>query len=83
MDHLVDLISNIDLQVINGDKVLEVRNAGIDKGAATMRILSGMSKKPGFILAIGDGQTDEDMFRVIPKEAHSIKSRFAFVLCKI
>lgn len=73
IDHLAHFTSNIDLQLINGNKVLEVRNAGVDKGVAVMHWLSGLKEPPGFILASGDDQTDEDMFRSVPHGAYSIK----------
>jgi len=73
MDHLVSFTSNIDLQLVNGASTLEVRNAGVDKGVAAMHWLSQPMKKPVFILAAGDEQTDEDMFRVMPQGTYSIK----------
>ena len=73
MDHLVNFTSNIDLQLINGNKALEIRNAGVDKGVAAMHWLSEHKEKPVFILAAGDDQTDEDMFRVMPPDAYTIK----------
>jgi trehalose 6-phosphate synthase/phosphatase len=73
MDHLVSFTSNIDLQLINGARTLEVRNAGVDKGVAAMHWLSQPKEKPVFILAAGDDQTDEDMFRVMPAGTYSIK----------
>jgi hypothetical protein len=31
LSHLMNFISNLDIQVLQGDMVLEIRNAGIDK----------------------------------------------------
>ena len=59
---------------ISGNKVLEVRNAGIDKGVAAMHWLSQIRKYPCFILAAGDDLTDEDLFKVMPPGAYSIVS---------
>lgn len=53
------------LQVVMGNKIVEVRNAGMDKGRAIQDVLSGEERD--FILAIGDDRTDEDMFRILAK----------------
>ena len=73
INHLMSLTSNMDLQLVNGSRTLEIRNAGIDKGVAAMHWLSQITKYPRFILAIGNDQTDEDIFRSLPSDAHSIK----------
>lgn len=49
------------LHVLDGNKVIEVRQQGIDKGTAARKVLD---KDPyDFVLCIGDDKTDEDMFR--------------------
>ena len=53
--------NNLGLQVIMGNKIIEVRNSGINKGYATKKILKNNSYD--FILSCGDDTTDEDMFR--------------------
>jgi len=73
MDYLINFTANMDVQVVEGDKNLEVRNAGVDKGLAVMNFFSGKKKKSHFIMAIGDDKTDEDLFRALPAEAYSIK----------
>lgn len=59
------------LSILDGNKVVEVRVAGIDKGSAAYEWLS--KEKWDFIMAIGDDRTDEDMFGVMPEQAHTIK----------
>jgi trehalose 6-phosphate synthase/phosphatase len=76
MNYLVSFTTNIDIQVIPGNKVVEVRNSGIDKGVAAMQFLDKAENNPKFILALGDDMTDEDLFRAIPKDAYSIKVGF-------
>ncbi|TGE07926.1 bifunctional alpha,alpha-trehalose-phosphate synthase (UDP-forming)/trehalose-phosphatase [Hymenobacter fodinae] len=71
LSHLSFITSNTDLQVLEGSKVLEVKNAGINKGTAVARWLH--QDQPEFILALGDGRTDEDTFGVLPAEAYTIK----------
>ncbi len=71
LDDLVHLTANIDVQVIPGNRVIEVRNAGINKGVAAKDILS--RRTYDFIIAVGDDWTDEDLFRVLPESAYSIR----------
>jgi trehalose 6-phosphate synthase/phosphatase len=70
-DHLVTFTANIDVQVLQGKKVVEVRNAGIHKGVAARHWMSRMDYE--FVLGIGDDWTDEDLFKVLPESAYSIK----------
>jgi trehalose 6-phosphate synthase/phosphatase len=70
-DTLVHHTANMDLVVLQGSKVLELRNGGVDKGAAGLHFISNTPYD--FILAIGDDWTDEDLFRVLPEGAYSLK----------
>jgi trehalose 6-phosphate synthase/phosphatase len=65
------LTANLDLVVAEGSKIVEVKNAGIDKGHAAKKWIS--KRKWDFILAVGDDVTDEDLFRELPEFAYSIK----------
>jgi trehalose 6-phosphate synthase/phosphatase len=71
LDSLFHLIRNAHLQVIDGNKVIEVRIAGIDKGVAARKLAE--ENGSDFILAIGDDKTDEDMFRTLADRAVTIK----------
>ena len=71
IDHLRIFTANIDLQILQGKKVIEIRSGGINKGIAAQYWLSKVS--PEFILAIGDDWTDEDLFSVLPENSYSIK----------
>ncbi len=70
-DDLSGYTRNIDVQVLEGNKVIEVRNTGVSKGTAALEWLRG--KAPQFILGIGDDWTDEDLFRALPPEAYSVR----------
>jgi len=59
------------VQVVPGDKTVEVRNAGVDKVMASRAWL--LNIPCDFILAIGDDLTDEDLFAVLPWKAFSIR----------
>jgi trehalose 6-phosphate synthase/phosphatase len=69
-DHLIDLTETSELRVIQGHKVVEVRPAGTSKGTACQVFLS---RGYGFVLGVGDDATDEDLFRVLPPSAYSIR----------
>ncbi len=72
---LLNLTANLNLQVLEGSKVVEVKNAGVNKGRAALPWLS--REKWDFILAIGDDLTDEDIFKILPAMAWSIKVGFS------
>ncbi len=70
-DALLDLTSNLNLEVLEGSKVIEVRNAGVNKGRSALRWIT--KEMWDYILAIGDDVTDEDIFAILPKTAYTIK----------
>ncbi len=70
-DMLTYLIQNQDLQVLEGNKVVEIKNAGVNKGKATQYWVG--KQNWDFVLGIGDDSTDEDIFRALPEWGVSIK----------
>ena len=71
IDHLLSLIAKTDLQVVQGDKVLEIRHVGVNKGGAALAWLD--QDHYDFILGVGDDTTDEDFFKTLPASAFSIR----------
>jgi trehalose 6-phosphate synthase/phosphatase len=71
LDDLADYTRNIDVQVLEGNKVIEVRNTGVTKATAAMEWMAGQPAE--FILAVGDDSTDEDLFRALPPTAYSVR----------
>jgi trehalose 6-phosphate synthase/phosphatase len=71
LSHLSFMTANTDLQVMEGNKVLEIKSAGINKGTAAGRWLERYN--PDFTLALGDDRTDEDTFRALPSTAYTIR----------
>ena len=71
LDDLVSFTASADVQILQGHKVVEVRNAGINKGTAAAHFIS--KKNFDFMLSIGDDWTDEDMFKILPPTAYSIR----------
>jgi trehalose 6-phosphate synthase/phosphatase len=71
MNTLRYFTSDIGLQLLPGDKVIEIKNVEINKGKATLSWLQ--DRKFDFTLAIGDDNTDEDIFKALPANAVTIK----------
>jgi trehalose 6-phosphate synthase/phosphatase len=71
LNTLSQLTQNTTLQVIDGNKVVEVRIGGFDKGSTALKIIG--EQDPDFILCMGDDTTDEDMFKAVAGEAYTIK----------
>ncbi len=71
VDALVQLTANLDVTVTQGHRIVEVRNAGVSKGSAALEFLA--TDAFDFVLAIGDDNTDEDLFRALPESAFSIR----------
>jgi trehalose 6-phosphate synthase/phosphatase len=64
---LGDALSNQPLEVREGRKVIEVRLRGVSKAIVAHRLLSTCG--PASILAVGDGRTDDDLFRALPESS--------------
>ncbi len=71
VDHLRYLLPQYGLQLLMGNKVIEVKNNELNKGRAAMEIVKDY--QPDFIFAIGDDATDEDMFLELPETSFTIK----------
>jgi trehalose 6-phosphate synthase/phosphatase len=68
---LLNLTENLDVGVFEGNKILEVRNIGVNKGRAAEYWTANQNWD--FLLVAGDDYTDEEMFAVMPHKAYSIK----------
>ncbi|MBD3386040.1 bifunctional alpha,alpha-trehalose-phosphate synthase (UDP-forming)/trehalose-phosphatase [candidate division KSB1 bacterium] len=80
MDRLVALTANLNLQVMEGNMVVEIKNAGVSKGRAAQEFLE--KKHYHFIFGIGDAYTDEMLFQNMPDNAHTIKVGFRATVAK-
>ncbi len=67
---LAGIVQNLGLNIMHGNKVIEVRHFSVSKGASTRRWLPG---DWDCVIAMGDDMTDEDMFGELPERAYSIK----------
>ena len=68
---LLQLTANTPLQIIDGNKVIEIRMTGIDKGFTALKLLNIFN--PDFVLCMEDDTTDEDMFKILADRAITIK----------
>jgi len=69
--HLKYLTANKNLQVMEGNKVIEIKNSEVNKGRGALKVLDSLN--PDFVMACGDDWTDEDTFKSMPPNAHTIK----------
>lgn len=70
-DELQSLVTNLNLEIMDGDKVIEIKNAGINKGRAAQFRMG--NKDFDFVMAMGDDWTDEFTFEAMPEQAVTIK----------
>ncbi len=83
MKHDLDkLLTDTEIEVYEGNKVLEIKPKSVTKEVAVSRMLKRTRTKYDFILAIGDDYTDEDMFHALPANAYTVKVGLAPSLAK-
>lgn len=68
-DHLLALTANIDVHILQGNKTVEIRIAGVDKVTGSRPFFA---RGHDFVACIGDDETDEDLFAQLPATAYSI-----------
>ncbi len=68
---LITPCSRDHLQIMKGNKIVEIKHPDFTKGSEVNRLLKGNSYD--FILAMGDDVTDEDMFISLPESAYTVK----------
>jgi trehalose 6-phosphate synthase/phosphatase len=68
-DDVVSFTANLEVQVLEAKKAIEVRNSGVTKGVAGA---AAITHGPDFIFAAGDDATDEDLFRALPRDAITV-----------
>lgn len=71
MNNLRYLINDKGLQLLPGNKVIEIKNIEINKGKAALSLI--YNKDYDFIMALGDDHTDEDIFKALPENSVTIK----------
>lgn len=72
INHLKHITAGKNLKILDGDRVIEIKNAEVNKGRACMSYLKG-NTDDCFVFAAGDDWTDEDMFSVLNPRAFTVK----------
>jgi trehalose 6-phosphate synthase/phosphatase len=70
-DALIPVCTRAGLQIMKGNKIVEIKDPLINKGNEIIRVME--QNTYDFFLAMGDDVTDEDMFRALPEDAITIK----------
>ncbi len=71
VEQLRELSLDPPLDILHGNKVLEIRVMGISKASVLVTLLAG--KPPiDFFLALGDDETDEELFAQLPPSAWTV-----------
>lgn len=78
---LKPVLKRYGLQILQGNKVLEIKNPKVSKGEAVKHWLN-FKNRYDFILAIGDDNTDEELFESLPLSAQTIKVGRGFSAAK-
>lgn len=68
---LINPCSRHNLQIMKGNKIVEVKYSDISKGSEAIRLVNRSNYD--FMMAIGDDTTDEEMFMALPQNAITIK----------
>ena len=69
--HLKYISSEKDIQIMEGQKIVEVKNSQVNKGFAAAEWIKDQNYD--FIMACGDDRTDEDTFKAMPSDSFTIK----------
>lgn len=68
---LVERLQDLPIDILDGDKVIEVRPPDVTKGSVVARVAEGLPESVA-IAALGDDRTDEDLFAALPEGALAI-----------
>ncbi len=74
IDGLSNRAANTGLGVLQGNRVVEIKDESITKGGYYVQHLAGGDWD--FVLAVGDDWTDETLFRVLSPSTYSVKVGF-------
>ncbi|MFN7953184.1 MAG: bifunctional alpha,alpha-trehalose-phosphate synthase (UDP-forming)/trehalose-phosphatase [bacterium] len=69
--HLSELLASSPAAVLLGEKVLEVRPVGVSKAQIVPPLVERLGEGAGW-LALGDDNTDEELFAALPADAVSV-----------
>jgi len=70
-DAILSARQNQEFELYQEDCAIEIRTTGVDKGKFAKKYMR--PKRYDFILAMGDGRTDEDLFEALERNCFTIK----------
>lgn len=70
-EEVLSLIAGENLEILDGNKVMEIKSIGVNKGKAAVKWIQ--NKKCDFVLGAGDDWTDEYLFKELPESAYTVK----------
>lgn len=70
-EEIGNMIANLNLEIIEGHKVIDVKNIGFNTGKTAKKIIS--ANNYDFILALGSNNTVEEIFNYLPESGITIK----------
>jgi trehalose 6-phosphate synthase/phosphatase len=68
--HMASLLHNAPFEVLQGNRVVEIRLQGVNKGHVARHAVTEANGSR--ILAMGDDTTDEDLFNALPPGAITV-----------
>ena len=71
VDHMIQFTAPNNIELLTGNKVVEIKCSGISKGETATRLIAG--NHFDFIMGAGDDETDESLFRAMPEGSYTIK----------
>lgn len=71
INRLINPCARLNLQVMRGNKIVEIKSPDFSKGTEAKRLLE--KDTFDFVMAMGDDVTDDDMFHALPEDAVTIK----------
>ena len=66
------LLKGSPVELLRGDKVIEIRPTGVSKGRIIERVVDHAEQPAAVLVAMGDDQTDEDLFLALPPDGLAI-----------
>jgi len=84
---LKPILRNFAVDILEGKGYVEVRQRGVNKGAAAMSLLNTIESRSGqlvdFVLCLGDDSSDETMFKALRKARGSSRSSNRVFTCTV
>jgi trehalose 6-phosphate synthase/phosphatase len=65
-------LADLPAELLHGEKVIEIRPRGVNKGLVVKQLLARLEPPLPTIAAMGDDRTDEDLFAALPADALTI-----------